>query len=206
VLAAIERLGLRQRFNRWLFLAAGQICHKLSSSDIRIRLSINLSANDLLDPEVPDLLEQALKIWNVAPSSIRLEITETSMVQDTVGVIDVLRRLREFGASLSIDDFGTGYSGMSNLKTLPVQEVKIDQSFIRNIVKSKHDQEIAGSIISLSHRLGLQVVAEGVETPESAELLASMGCEWLQGFLFSPALPLEKFMIWFQEHGTSHSP
>jgi diguanylate cyclase len=205
VLAAIERLGLRQHFNRWLFLAAGQICHKLNASDIDIRLSINLSANDLLDTEMPDLLGQALKIWHVTPHSIRLEITETSMVRDTEGVIDVLRRLRELGASLSIDDFGTGYSSMSYLKTLPVQEVKVDQSFVRNIVNSKHDQEIAGSIISLSHRLGLQVVAEGVETRESAELMAAMGCEYLQGFLFSRALPFEQFVAWYKEHGATNN-
>ena len=201
VLAAIDRLGLRQRFNRWLFFTAGQICHKLRAAAIDIRLSINLSANDLLDPEVPDLLDQALKLWNVAPQLIRLEITETSMVQDTEAVVDVLQRLRGLGASLSIDDFGTGYSGMSYLKTLPVQEVKIDQSFVRNIAESKHDQEIAGSIISLSHRLGLQVIAEGVETRESAELLNAMGCEYLQGFLYSPALPLDEFASWFKEHG-----
>ena len=199
LLAAIERLGLRHRFNRWLFLAAAQICHKLALAGVDIRLSINLSANDLLDSEMPDLLTQALDTWNVAPTAIRLEITETSMVQDTDSVIDVLLRLRQLDVSLSIDDFGTGYSGMSNLKTVPVQEVKVDQSFILNLVESKHDQEITESIIGLSHRLGLQVVAEGVETPEAAQLLETMGCEWLQGFLFSPAMPLEQFVFWCNE-------
>jgi EAL domain-containing protein (putative c-di-GMP-specific phosphodiesterase class I) len=199
LLAAIERLGLRHQFNRWLFLAASQTCHKLASSGVDIRLSINLSANDLLDPEMPDLLIQALNTWNVAATAIRLEITETSMVQDTSSVIDVLLRLRQLDVSLSIDDFGTGYSGMSNLKILPVQEVKVDQSFIRNLVESKHDQEITESIIRLSHRLGLQVVAEGVETREVAQLLTAMGCEWLQGFLFSPAIPLKQFIAWCHE-------
>jgi diguanylate cyclase len=198
LLAAIERLGLRQRFNRWLFLTAGQICQKLALSDVGVRLSINLSANDLLDPEVPDLLEQALKTWNVFPGMIRLEITETSMVQDTGNVIDVLLRLRQLGTGLSIDDFGTGFSGMSNLKNLPVQEIKVDQSFIQNIVESRRDQEITGSIVRLSHRLGLDVVAEGVETREAATLLTEMGCEWLQGFLFAPAMPLGQFITWYQ--------
>ncbi len=200
LLAAIERLGYRHRFNRWLFITAGQISHKLALSGVDIRLSINLSANDLLDPEVPDLLGQALDTWNVAPTSIRLEITETSMVQETGSVVDVLQRLRQLGTSISIDDFGTGFSGMSNLKNLPVHEVKVDQSFIRNIVDSKRDQEITESIIRLSHRLGLQVIAEGVETLETGKLLADMGCEWLQGFLFSPALPVEKFIAWYQWH------
>ena len=199
LLAAIERLGLRHRFNRWLFLAAAQSCHKLALAGIAIRVSINLSAHDLLDPEMPDLLMQALGTWNVTPAAIRLEITETSMVQDTESVIEVLLRLRELDVSLSIDDFGTGYSGMSNLKIVPVQEIKVDQSFILNLAESKHDQEITESIIRLAHRLGLQVVAEGVETPETAQLLAKMGCEWLQGFLFSPAMPLEQFVFWCRE-------
>ena len=199
LLAAIERLGLRHRFNRWLFLAAAQVSHKLSAAGINIRLSINLSAHDLLDAEMPDLLIQALATWNVEPAAIRLEITETSMVEDTENVLDVLRRLRELKVSLSIDDFGTGYSGMSNLKIVPVQEIKVDQSFILNLVESKHDQEITESIIRLAHRLGLQIVAEGVETREAAQLLAKMGCEWLQGFLFSPAIPLPQFILWWHE-------
>lgn len=206
LLAAIERLGYRHRFNRWLFNTAGQISHKLALSGIDIRLSLNLSANDLLDPEVPDLLAQALDTWNVSPTAIRLEITETSMVQETGGVIDVLQRLRELGTSISIDDFGTGFSGMSNLKNLPVQEVKVDQSFIRHIDVSMRDQEITESIIRLSHRLGLQVVAEGVETREIADLLSDMGCEWLQGFLYSPALPLESFIAWYREHAIGNQP
>ena len=196
LLAAIERLGLRQKFNRWLFNTAGQIAQKLRLSGLDIRLSINLSANDLLDPEVPDLLELALTTWSVSPDTIGLEITETSMVQDTSCVTDVLMRLRQLGARLSIDDFGTGFSGMSNLKRMPVQEVKIDQSFVHKIVESKRDQEIVDAIIRLSHRLGLQVVAEGVETRAEADYLTQLGCEWLQGHLFAPALPLERFIAW----------
>jgi EAL domain-containing protein (putative c-di-GMP-specific phosphodiesterase class I) len=205
LLAAIERLGLRHRFNRWLFLTAGQICHQLALSEIGIMLSVNLSANDLLDPEVPDLLAQALDTWNVDPSAIQLEITETSVVKDADSVSDVLLRLRQLGVSLSIDDFGTGFSGMSNLQILPVQEVKVDQSFIRNIVDSKRDQEITESIIRLAHRLELQVVAEGVETRAAADLLAAMGCEWLQGFLYAPALPLEQFIAWYQTHEAANT-
>jgi len=196
VLAAIERLGLRPQFNRWLFNAAGRIGQQLARAGLDLRLSINLSANDLLDSEVPDLLELALGTWNVAPATIRLEITETSMVQESHAVSDVLKRLRALGTSLSIDDFGTGYSGMSNLQRMPVQEVKIDQRFIRDIVESPRDQEIAEAIIGLSHRLGLQVVAEGVETAAAADLLTTKGCEWLQGYLFSPALPLDDFLAW----------
>lgn len=200
LLAMIERLGLRPRFNRWLFLAAGKTSRALLDEGIDIVISINLSANDLLDPEVPDLLEQALKIWNIPPAAIRLEITETSMVQDTGSVAEVLLRLRQLDASLSIDDFGTGFSGMSNLKTLPVQEIKVDQSFVRGIVESARDREITESMIRLAHRLNLQVTAEGVESEDAAQLLAGMGCHSLQGHLFSPALPLDGFVAWFREN------
>ena len=206
VLAAIERLGLRQQFNRWLFNAAGRIGQQLARAGLDLRLSINLSANDLLDPEVPDLLELALGTWNLAPSSLRLEITETSMVQESQAVSEVLRRLRELGTSLSIDDFGTGYSGMSNLQRMPVQEVKIDQRFIRDIIESVRDQQIAEAIIGLSHRLGLQVVAEGVETVAAADLLTAKGCEWLQGYLFSPALPVDRFLLWCEDWARANQP
>jgi diguanylate cyclase len=196
VLMAIERQGLRHRFNRWLFQRASEICGKLAEADIHITLSINLSANDLHDPEIPDLLQQALATWDIKPSSVQVEITETVMVEETKGVLEVLQRIRELGINLSIDDFGTGFSGMSYLKNLPVQEVKIDQMFIRQIAHSPKDREIADSIIQLAHRLGMDVVAEGVETVEAATIVSEMGCNRLQGWLFSKALALSDFIDW----------
>lgn len=205
-LAAIERLGLRNRFNRWLFQRASQTCAKLADAGISLCVSVNLSANDLHDPEVPELLSQALSTWAIPPQLIKLEITETTMVQETEGVMDVLNRLRELGVALSIDDFGTGFSGMSYLKSLPVQEVKIDQSFIYNIVESAQDREIADSIIRLAHRLGMEVTAEGVETRAAAELISTMGCDRLQGFLFSHALPLNEFIDWHRQFSAARQP
>ena len=199
LLAAIARLGLRHPFNRWLFQTLGRISRTLTAAAIALRLSVNLSANDLLDLEMPDLFGQSLAIWNIDPATIMLEITETNMVQDTPHVADVLRRFRELGTQLSIDDFGTGFSGMSNLKNLPIQEVKIDQSFVHNLVVSRHDREITSSIITLAHRLGLSVVAEGVETQESASILREMDCDHLQGFLFGSGMPLDRFIDWYRD-------
>lgn len=198
-LAAIERFGLRQRFNRWLFISAARICSKLEESGIGSRLSINISANDLLDAEVPDLLAQTLDAWGVPAARLRVEITETNMVEESGDVREVLSRLRGLGVSLSIDDFGTGFSGMSNLKSLPVDEVKIDRSFVHNLVGSQRDREITASILELSHRLGLSVVAEGVETRETADLLAEMGCDWLQGYHFAKPLPFDDFVAWHRK-------
>ena len=148
---------------------------------------------------MPDLFGQALATWHIDPSMILLEITETSMVQYTEHVADVLERFRQLGTQLSIDDFGTGFSGMSNLKNLPVHEVKIDKSFVRNIAISRRDREITASIIGLSHRLGLRIVAEGVETRESANVLIQMGCDHLQGFLFAPGMPPDEFIEWYRK-------
>jgi EAL domain-containing protein (putative c-di-GMP-specific phosphodiesterase class I) len=196
LLAAIDRLGLRASFNRWLFVSASRICADLDKAGISIRLSINISANDLLDPELLDLILQSLEVWQVAPERLLLEITETSMVQEDESVTGVLKRCRELGIGLSIDDFGTGFSGMSHLKQLPVEEVKIDQSFVRNLVHSRRDHEIVESIIRLSHRLKITVVAEGIEDRETASLLAQLGCDILQGYLFSEPVPFELFCAW----------
>lgn len=204
VLTAIERLGLRHRFNRWLFQRVAEICDKLVHANIHITIALNLSANDLQDPEIPDLLQQAMATWEIRPDSVQVEITENVMIEETQGVMDVLNRIRALGVTLSIDDFGTGFSGMSYLKNLPVQEVKIDQIFIRQIATSSKDQEIADSIIQLAHRLKMYVVAEGVETLEAAELVSQMGCDRLQGWLYSKALPLNDFIAW--HHARHHLP
>ena len=199
LIAAIEQLGLRQNFSRWLFLTAARICDRMAQEGMKLRLSINVSAHDLLDCEVPDMLTQAFETWNVSPEQLRMEVTETSMVEQNDEVADVVKRLRQLGITFSIDDFGTGFSGMSHLKQLPVNEVKIDKSFVSNMVNSHSDREITESIIRLAHRLKLGVVAEGVEDIETANLLAQLECDWLQGYFFSLPLPLDKFCAWHRE-------
>jgi EAL domain-containing protein (putative c-di-GMP-specific phosphodiesterase class I) len=200
VVSLIDRLGMRHRFNRWLFQRAAQILHGLRMEGLEVDISINLSATDLYDAEVPDLISQALSTWDVSPQRLCLEITETSMIEDVAGdsVSAVLGRLRQLGLSLSIDDFGTGFSGMSRLKSLAVQEVKIDRSFVIDLPTSSRDREIAASIIDLSHRLGVEVTAEGVENEHTATLLAEMGCDHIQGFLYSKALPVDHFVAWMR--------
>ena len=200
ILEGIDRLGLRQDFNRWLLLQATQIQLQLGERGIDIVLSINLSANDLLDIELPDMIGQALATWDVAPAKLLLEITETMMVEESWQVLDVLDRLRQQGFRLSIDDFGTGYAGMSYLQRLPVQEVKIDQMFVRQAADSDKAREIITSIVQLANRLNMSVIAEGVETAEILGIIAGLGCQMAQGYLYSKALPLADFIAWHHAH------
>ena len=198
VLEAIDRLGLRQTFNRWLFHRSAQIQEQLAKQGIDIALSINLSANDLLDIELPDMIGQALAVRDIAPEKIILEITETMMVEESRQVMEVIGHLRKLGLRLAIDDFGTGYAGMGYLQRLPVQEVKIDQMFVRQAADSHKAREIITSVIQLANRLGLNVVAEGVESAKTLGVLSSLGCRFAQGFLFSKALSPPDFIQWWQ--------
>lgn len=199
-LAAIERLGQRGAFTRWLLQQAAQIQHRLAAAGIGISLSINVSAHDLLDPELPDLIAQSLATWEIAPERLLLELTETLMVEETPLVVDVLQRLRRQGLRLAIDDFGTGYAGMSYLQRLPVQEVKIDQCFVRQAEESKKDREIIAAIVRLARRLKMDVLAEGVETAGMAGVVAELGCKRAQGYLFARPMPVDDFIAWWRDH------
>ncbi len=199
-LAAVERLGLRATFTRWLLQQAMQIQNRLRAENIHVVLSVNLSANDLLDAELPDLIAQTLATWELTSDCLLLELTETLMIEDTEQVIGVLQNLRKQGLHLSIDDFGTGYASMSYLQRLPVQEVKIDQSFVRYAETSERDREIIASLAQLAHRLDMVVVAEGIETVEAAEIVAQLGCDRAQGYLYAAAMPLEEFILWWRIH------
>ncbi|NTV68715.1 MAG: EAL domain-containing protein [Azonexaceae bacterium] len=198
ILEAIDRLGQRQTFNRWLLHQASQIQKQLVEHGIEIALSLNLSANDLLDVELPDMIGQALATWDLDPTKFMLEITETMMIEESWQVMDVLERLRALGLRLSIDDFGTGYAGMGYLQRLPVQEVKIDQTFVRQLAHSDKAREIVASVIQLAGKLEMSVIAEGVETQEMLDALQALGCRFGQGFFYSPALPLSDFIRWWQ--------
>lgn len=203
ILEAIDRLGQRQTFNRWLLHQASQIQKQLVEHGIDIALSLNLSANDLLDVELPDMIGQALATWDLPPQKFLLEITETMMIEESWQVMDVLNRLRQLGLRLSIDDFGTGYAGMGYLQRLPVQEVKIDQVFVRQVVESDKAREIIASVIQLAGKLGMSIIAEGVETTETLDALQTLGCRFAQGYLFSPALSLPDFIVWCKANHAS---
>jgi EAL domain-containing protein (putative c-di-GMP-specific phosphodiesterase class I) len=164
-------------------------------------LSVNLSTHDLLDRRLPERVQQHLSENNVAPSMLTLEITESSLLIDAPRARATIDELHEVGVSLSIDDFGTGYSSLSYLRRLPVAELKIDQSFVANVLLDEQDEVIVRSTIDLGHNLGLVVVAEGVENNEVLERLRALGCDIAQGYCVSRPLAPGHFLSWLATTG-----
>jgi diguanylate cyclase (GGDEF)-like protein len=163
-----------------------------------ILISINISAAQLRDPELVPCLQSTLLTWKVDPAKIELELTETLLMEDVPATIDLLNRLKALGISLSVDDFGTGYSSLNYLHRFPIDKLKIDKSFVSNMLADSNNLAITRTIISLGHTLGLKVVAEGVEHEEEARMLAAAGCDELQGYLFSKPLPASEFADWIR--------
>jgi diguanylate cyclase (GGDEF)-like protein/PAS domain S-box-containing protein len=155
------------------------------------RVAVNLSAGQVGQTDLVDDVERILAESGATPSSLCIEITETLLMQDTPATIDTLNRLRQLGVSLAIDDFGTGYSSLSYLRRLPVTVLKIDQSFILELGLDPQGATIVASVIDLAHALGMECIAEGVESAVHLSTLARLGCDEMQGFLFSPALPAD---------------
>ena len=159
-------------------------------------MSLNLSARDLLDQELPAKAAEIMLRHRVTPASFCLEITESTIMEDPVRAQLTLERLHTMGFELAIDDFGTGYSSLAYLKRLPVDELKIDKSFVMNMALDTNDAQIVRSTIDLGHNMGLRVVAEGIESEVVWNLLAAMGCDQGQGFFISRPMAVEQFAGW----------
>ena len=171
-------------------------CRRWLDDGIALSVAVNLSARCLAEPDLVDRVSGALARHRVPGELLTLELTEGSVVDDSVRDSTVLADLHALGLRLSMDDFGTGYSSLSELRQLPIDEVKIDKSFVLGMSTSQGESFIARSIIELAHNLGLRVVAEGVEDELTRNLLAEMGCDKLQGFLVSRPLPDDRLEAW----------
>ncbi|MGE4472303.1 MAG: putative bifunctional diguanylate cyclase/phosphodiesterase, partial [Sulfuricurvum sp.] len=155
------------------------------------RISVNVSYKQFEKENFVDMVESVLHEFSAKPQRLRLELTESLLIKNTDEALLKINRLKNIGLSLSIDDFGTGYSSLSYLKQLPIDELKIDQSFVRDLTTDENDVIIVETIISIGQKFGLEVIAEGVETREQYEKLVELGCENFQGYLFGrPTLPL----------------
>jgi EAL domain-containing protein (putative c-di-GMP-specific phosphodiesterase class I) len=155
------------------------------------RVAVNLSVRQLQRQDLPELAARALAEAGVSGNRLELEITETVAIGDRDDVIDVLRRIGDQGVTVAIDDFGTGYSVLGRLRTLPVDKVKIDRSFVTELAEGEGRSSLVAAIVAMAHSLGLAAVAEGVETDEQCELLAREGCDLAQGYLFSRPVSAE---------------
>jgi diguanylate cyclase (GGDEF)-like protein len=189
-----ERNGSVYELTQWVLETACKQCKNYNLLDGDMSVSVNLSGRVFNQPEIPDLLEKICMASNVPPSSINLEITETTAMGKPEQAIDMLNQLTSKGFTVSIDDFGTGYSSFSYLTELPVNELKIDKSFLLSMNGNSH--KVIKTMIDLAHSLDLKVVAEGVETKKLLDMLNEMNCDFAQGFYIAKPLPIEALYQW----------
>jgi diguanylate cyclase (GGDEF)-like protein/PAS domain S-box-containing protein len=187
-----EDSGLIVPVSRWVIAEACRQAAGWVRADRGFRISVNVSAR-LLTPAFGELVQRTLAEAALAPSSLVIEVTETSLVQDAERAVSVLAELRRGGVRISVDDFGTGYSSLAYLKRLPVDCLKVDRSFVRELGPAAEDSAIVAAVVALARTVGLEVVAEGVETAEQLACLRALSCQGAQGYLFSRPLPAPAF-------------
>jgi diguanylate cyclase (GGDEF)-like protein len=195
-IATAERTGLMEPLTNWVLNDALNHCMTARREGVHLSVSVNLSARTLHSPRLPETVEHALKSADADPTNLMLEITESAIMLDPAGAEQTLATLSDMGIRLSIDDFGTGYTSLASIKRLPVDEIKIDKSFVLGMLNDQRDAMVVRSIIELGHNLGHAVVAEGVETREMYDFLASMGCDVAQGYFISRPQACEPLRDW----------
>jgi diguanylate cyclase (GGDEF)-like protein len=191
-----EQTGYIKAITRWVVEKSIAQSAFWDAQGIELDVSINVSARDLVHSDLPETLAACLARHRVSPRRVWIEITESALMEDPKHAIDTLDRLHAAGLRLSIDDFGTGYSSLSYLKRMPVDEIKIDQSFVMDMGNDEEDKTIVRSTIDLGHNMGLKVVAEGVETRDVLDQLREMGCDLAQGYYLSRPLPADGLIDW----------
>ena len=158
-----------------------------------LSLAVNVSARQFRQPDFVAQVEAALEHHGIMPRRLKLELTESMLLEDIEQIIVTMNALKAIGVQFSLDDFGTGYSSLQYLKRLPLDQIKIDQSFVRDIVTDSSDRAIVRTIIAMAQGLSISVIAEGVETEEQRQCLLNMGCKHFQGYLFNKPVPIEQF-------------
>lgn len=189
-----EKNNLIKPLTHWIIESACSQLQHLKNSAVKI--AINLSMIDLHDDDLPERIGESLKARGVGPEQLMIEITEGQIMQEPDQVVDILNRLSAMGISLSIDDFGTGQASLTYLKKLPVEKLKIDQSFVTDMVSDEDDSAIVEATIKLAHTLGIEVVAEGVESAEIHDMLSQMDCDYVQGYYISRPIEQDQILAW----------
>lgn len=191
-----EQTGLIHPLTKWVLKTAVRQAKQWHERGMMLNVAINLSAQSLRDPGLIETIESTLREVDMAPHYLTLELTETAVMSDPRRALDILTELDQKGVMLSIDDFGTGYSSLAYLKQLPMDELKIDRSFVMEMDKDKNDAVIVHSTIDLAHNMGLKVVAEGVETDQAWHTLKALGCDMGQGYFMCKPVDADTFMEW----------
>ena len=194
-----EQSGLIQRLTDWVVDAAVAQVARWWADGLAVPVAVNVSMRDLQGPELVGVVGAALDRYGVPPAALQLEITERVLAADLARMTQTLEGLDALGVRLSLDDFGTGYSSLLLLKGLPVSELKVDRSFVARLVEGGEDASIVRSIVDLAHALGLDAVAEGVETAETLDRLRDLGCDGMQGWLVSRPMPAVTATAWLTE-------
>ena len=194
-----EESGLIHPIGAWVLETACRQGREWADQDMPLRMSVNVSVRQLEQDTWLDVVKNALKIARLAPSYLDLEITESVIISNADKAVATLSRLKQMGVTLTMDDFGTGYSSLYYLTRLPLNNIKIDQKFIRGLDHDRNDEAITHAIIALSHGLGMRVIAEGVETPSQFQFLQKQGCEEAQGFYIGRPMTAPAFKVWWRE-------
>jgi EAL domain-containing protein (putative c-di-GMP-specific phosphodiesterase class I) len=197
----IERTSMVAAVTRWVLETAMVQLAQWREEGMELELAVNVSAVNLLEPDFCERIVEGLRRHRLPARSLALEITESALMQNPKLAQATLEALHGAGVRLAIDDFGTGYSSLAYLQSLPVQVVKIDQSFVRGIEGDERRRSLVSAMIKLSHDLGHRVVAEGVETEEVARVLKEAACDQAQGYLYARPLAPQAFARWFVERG-----
>jgi diguanylate cyclase (GGDEF)-like protein len=191
-----EYAGMITPLTNWIMEAAFSQIVAWQKDGLSQALAINLSAHDLYDAGLVDRIRGLFSTWSIDPELIQFELTESVLMADPVSALETLTRLKQLDVKLFVDDYGTGYSSLSYLQKLPIDAIKIDQSFVAPMASSRDSATIVSSTIELGHNLGKQVVAEGVETQDVWDRLNALGCDFAQGYLISKPMPADQLRQW----------
>lgn len=203
VTLAIE-IGVMKELSYWVLQ---QACRQLrtwqqqGASDVK--MAVNVCSQDFTSPDLPEFLQQTIREAGLTHDDVELELTERQALDVEKSGLTILNAVRSLGIRIALDDFGTGYSALSHLKNLPITAVKLDKTFLSGIPESEQGCTIIKSVMDLAHALGLEVVAEGVETPEQAAFLKQQHCSALQGYLISRPLSVDAMGNWLRSHRTT---
>ena len=196
-----EETGLIVPIGEWVFARVCRQLHEWGGLPSPGRISVNVSARQFRQPGLIEMIERTVSGAGVNPATLGIEITESALMDDPEAAAATLLRLKEMGLTISIDDFGTGYSSLSYLKRFPIDSLKIDRAFVRDIATDPDDAAIVTAIITMAQSLKIDVIAEGVETEEQLRFLEARGCPAFQGFYFSHPLPADEVAAYLERGG-----